>query len=87
MRVAAAAVVFVVAVSGCSALPDESGSVSAAPAPGTVAPGLQVDGALPALSMLEQLAVKGRAPKTGYARSEFGPRGLMRTPFCGAETL
>ncbi|MCJ0980482.1 HNH endonuclease family protein [Rhodococcus sp. ARC_M12] len=64
---------FIVAVSGCSALPEEGGSVLAAPAsPGTVLPGVEVDGALSALSVLEQLAVKGRAPKTGYARSAFG---------------
>ena len=32
-----------------------------------------VDGAGPALAVLEGLAVKGRAPKTGYSRSQFGP--------------
>ena len=67
--VAAVAAAFVVTVSGCSVLPADGGSVFAAPVSGTSAPGAQVE---EALSALEQLAVKGRAPKTGYARSEFG---------------
>ncbi|CAN5478937.1 hypothetical protein BH09ACT9_BH09ACT9_29290 [soil metagenome] len=67
--VAAVAAAFVVTVSGCSVLPADGGSVFAAPVSGTSAPGVQVD---EALSALDQLAVKGRAPKTGYARSEFG---------------
>ena len=67
--VAAVAAAFVVAVSGCSALPADGGTVFAAPVSETAAPGAQVE---EALSALEQLAVKGRAPKTGYARSEFG---------------
>ncbi|MBF7737738.1 hypothetical protein ATN38_23215 [Rhodococcus sp. FH8] len=67
--VAGVAAAFVVAVSGCSVLPADGGLVFAAPVSGTSAPGAQVD---EALSALEQLAVKGRAPKTGYARSEFG---------------
>ncbi len=46
-----------------------AGAVFAAPVSGTSAPGAQVG---EVLSALEQLAVKGRAPKTGYARSEFG---------------
>ena len=46
-----------------------AGRYSQPPVSGTSAPGAQVD---EALSALEELAVKGRAPKTGYARSEFG---------------
>lgn len=67
--VAVAAAAFVVAVSGCSVHRPDGGAVFAAPVSGTSAPGAQVD---EALSALEELAVKGRAPKTGYARSEFG---------------
>ncbi|MFB9784848.1 HNH endonuclease family protein [Rhodococcus baikonurensis] len=67
--IAGVAAAFVVAVSGCSVLPADGGLVVAAPVSGTSAPGAQVGGLL---SALELLAVKGRAPKTGYARSEFG---------------
>lgn len=59
--VAVAAAAFVVAVSGCSVHRPDGGAVFAAPVSGTSAPGAQVD---EALSALEELAVKGRAPKS-----------------------
>ncbi len=40
-----------------------------APAPG----GAPAGGAPTAQQALERLSVKGRAPKTGYSRAEFGP--------------
>ena len=71
--VAAAAAVIVVSAAGCSALPGQGGAASAATQPGANAPAPQSAGVnAAALSALEQLAVKGRAPKTGYARSQFG---------------
>lgn len=63
------AVVVDVCSTGCSALPGHGGAATAAAESGTAAPGAQPGGAL---SALEQLPVKGRAPKTGYARSQFG---------------
>lgn len=46
------------------------------PPPAAPGPGTTTAAAPPgsALAALEQLAVKGRAPRTGYARTEFGPR-------------
>lgn len=70
---AAAAAAMVVGVSGCAFVPGSGGSVLAAPASGMAAPDAKAgDAPGPALAALEQLPVKGRAPKTGYARSQFG---------------
>ncbi|MER5929662.1 HNH endonuclease family protein [Streptomyces sp. NPDC002054] len=66
-RLVPSVVLLVLAVSGCSG----SGSSSGAPAPG---PG-PADGAN-ALAAVGQLAVKGRAPKTGYERAQFGTAWL-----------
>ncbi|WP_243635202.1 HNH endonuclease family protein [Tsukamurella pulmonis] len=53
--------------------PSEPTDKPAAHRSGTAAPGTPVSGARSAaLSALEHLAVKGRAPKTGYSRSQFG---------------
>ena len=52
----------------CSVLPGDGELVFAARVSGS-APGAQVGGTRSALA---QLVVKGRAPKTGYAHSEFG---------------
>ncbi|MDG5802021.1 HNH endonuclease family protein [Streptomyces ossamyceticus] len=59
--VAVAALVLVAAVSGCE--PGTEGSAGPADNPG---------GGGPALAAAESLTVKGRAPKTGYDREEFG---------------
>ena len=37
-------------------------------------PSLQAAGSVPAVEALEALTVKGRAPKTGYSRKEFGAK-------------
>ncbi|CAM3307366.1 HNH endonuclease family protein [Tsukamurella hominis] len=71
--VVAAAAAVAVGVSGCSLVPGSGGAVLAAPASGTATTGAHRGGAVGgALAALEQLPVKGRAPKTGYARSQFG---------------
>lgn len=63
----------VAAASGCSSFASNGGSAFAARESESAAPGAQVeDSHSGALSALEQLPVKGRAPKTGYARSQFG---------------
>ncbi|MFC5807208.1 hypothetical protein [Streptomyces heilongjiangensis] len=59
--VAVAALVLVAAVSGCE--PGIEGSAGPADEPG---------GGGPALAAVESLTVKGRAPRTGYDREEFG---------------
>lgn len=70
---AAVALLVDVSATGCSALPGHGRAATAAAESGTAAPGAPTGGASGgALSALEQLAVKGRAPKTGYARSQFG---------------
>ncbi|SDR10266.1 Protein of unknown function [Tsukamurella pulmonis] len=70
---AAAAVMMIAGTTGCSIAPGSGESVLAAPASGTAAAGTEAgDGRRGALAALEQLPVKGRAPKTGYARSQFG---------------
>ena len=40
----------------------------------SMSPPLRADGPRRAIEVLETLAVKGRAPKTGYSREAFGPR-------------
>ena len=58
--------VTVLGLTGCSAIADAdpgAGSLGGAP----------VFDAAPALAKLDTLAVKGRAPKTGYTREQFGP--------------
>jgi hypothetical protein len=63
--------VTVLGLTGCSAIADanpEIESLGDAPA----APSVGFDAA-PALAKLDTLAVKGRAPKTGYSREQFGP--------------
>lgn len=73
IEIAAAAVAMVLSVSGCSFVSDSGGSVLATPVSGTASPDTQVgDARRGALSALEQLPVKRRAPKTGYARRQFG---------------
>lgn len=63
--------VTVLGLTGCSAIADADpgtgslGGASAAPAP------VGFDAAQ-ALAKLDTLAVKGRAPKTGYTREQFG---------------
>lgn len=63
------------AVGGCStadlSLPPEQSSTSPTKAAGG-RPGPTIDRAR-TLAQLEALPVKGRAPKTGYSREEFGP--------------
>ncbi|EID80480.1 MULTISPECIES: HNH endonuclease family protein [Rhodococcus] len=67
----ALAAVSVLGLSGCSAIADaDPGTGSLGGAPATPAP---VFDAAPALAKLDTLAVKGRAPKTGYTREQFGP--------------
>ncbi|MCW2697685.1 MAG: hypothetical protein JWR62_2770 [Modestobacter sp.] len=67
---AALAALTVLGTTGCEPLAPDPAPVidSADPAPGA-AP----DAARSALTVLGTLAVKGRAPKTGYDRDEFGP--------------
>ena len=63
--------VTVLGLTGCSAIADAdpgTGSLGGAPA----APATGFDPA-PALAKLDTLPVKGRAPKTGYTREQFGP--------------
>lgn len=74
IKVVAAGAAVVFGVSACSLAPVDGGSaVFTAPLPGTAAPGVnaEVSGGA-ALAALAQLPVKGRAPKTGYARDQFG---------------
>lgn len=69
----AAAGAVLAAVSGCWFFAGGEASVVADPVSGRTAPAAQVgDSRGGALSALEELPVKGRAPKTGYARSQFG---------------
>ncbi|MFD5145108.1 HNH endonuclease family protein [Streptomyces sp. NPDC058401] len=65
------------ALSGCTALPG-SGAGAAANAPGPA------NGPV-ALASVDGLAVKGRAPKTGYAREQFG-KGWLDTDGSGCGT-
>jgi hypothetical protein len=75
-----AGLLFAGALSGCEAavragsdiaeILDGGSGVAAGPA---AAPVLEPAQAAAALSQLESIPVKGRAPKTGYAREEFGP--------------
>jgi hypothetical protein len=70
--------VTVLGLTGCSAIADANpgtGSLGDAPATPSV-----VFDAAPALAKLDTLAVKGRAPKTGYTREQFGP--LVRRQRC-----
>ncbi|AWK76228.1 HNH endonuclease (plasmid) [Rhodococcus oxybenzonivorans] len=63
--------VTVLGLTGCSALADANpgaGSLGDVPA----APSVGFDAAS-ALAKLDTLGVKGRAPKTGYSREQFGP--------------
>ena len=60
------------ALSGCSldtALAPAAASTSPAPA----TPAISADTAAAALAQLDTIPTKGRAPKTGYERSQFGP--------------
>lgn len=64
LSLAAAGVILALGLTGCDTMmavyPDSGASVAPAEA-GT------------ALALLEEIPVKGRAPKTGYSRDEFGP--------------
>ncbi|MFE5705248.1 HNH endonuclease family protein [Rhodococcus koreensis] len=63
--------VTVLGLTGCSAIADaDPGTGSLGGAPAVPAPGFDP---APALTNLETLPVKGRAPKTGYTREQFGP--------------
>ncbi|QES48614.1 hypothetical protein DEJ50_13065 [Streptomyces venezuelae] len=66
-RLLPSAALLVLALSGCT----DSDTSSGTPAPG---PG-RADGAN-ALAAVDQLPVKGRAPKTGYERAQFGTAWL-----------
>ncbi len=67
----ALAAVSALGLTGCSAIADAGpGTGSLGGAPATPAPAFD---AAPALAKLDTLAVKGRAPKTGYTREQFGP--------------
>ncbi len=70
----AAAGLLLLAVTSCTgaAIAPANDPAAAAPEPGTAAPAYAVD-ARQALEALAALPVKGRAPKTGYSRDEFGP--------------
>ncbi|MDH6293166.1 HNH endonuclease family protein [Rhodococcus opacus] len=59
-----------VALSGCSAAGAFPAGSSGAGAPAPAAPAVDTAAAL---TKLDTLAVKGRAPKTGYSREQFGP--------------
>ncbi|WP_332112758.1 HNH endonuclease family protein [Rhodococcus qingshengii] len=63
--------VTVLGLTGCSAIADaDPGTGSLGGAPAVPAPGFDP---ARALTNLETLPVKGRAPKTGYTREQFGP--------------
>ena len=67
----------VIGLTGCSAIADAdpgTGSLGGAPA----APAPLFDAA-PALAKLDTLAVKGRAPKTGYTANSSARRGPTTT--------
>jgi hypothetical protein len=79
-----AGLLFAGALSGCDAavragsdiaeILDGGSGVAAGPVGGpAAAPAFEPAQAAAALSQLETIPVKGRAPKTGYAREEFGP--------------
>ncbi|MBM9466666.1 HNH endonuclease family protein [Nakamurella leprariae] len=76
-RLAAALTLLVVGTGGCAWLPPTDPAPSAGTAPASSAIGAGVSttsatGALTAQAALEALPVKGRAPRTGYDRDEFG---------------
>jgi hypothetical protein len=71
----AAGLAAVVLVAGCSsagssAMPTTTSARSPSSSPTTASPPRPAGDAL---AVLDSLAVKGRAPKTGYSRDEFGP--------------
>ncbi len=70
----AAAGLLLLAVTSCTSdgIAPANGPSAAAPESGTAAPAYAVDPGQ-ALEALAGLPVKGRAPKTGYSRDEFGP--------------
>ncbi|MHA7289528.1 hypothetical protein ACX80V_07780 [Arthrobacter sp. MDT3-24] len=75
--VTATALLLAGSLTGCDAAANafdviESASSSAADAPSPVVPA-SADEVAKALVQLEGIPVKGRAPKTGYTRDEFGP--------------
>jgi len=60
------------ALSGCS-LDTILAPAAASTSPAAAAPAINADVAAAALAQLDTIATKGRAPKTGYERSQFGP--------------
>jgi hypothetical protein len=70
---AALVLVLTTALSGCSALLDAA-AIAVGPAPGSTSGGTGPGAASgDAAAALAGLPVKGRAPKTGYTREQFGP--------------
>ena len=65
-----------VAGSSTTTTPPTTSSSSSSASPSAVATGTRMQGreAMVALGKLDELDVKGRAPKTGYSRDEFGSR-------------
>ncbi|MFJ6270988.1 HNH endonuclease family protein [Pseudarthrobacter oxydans] len=72
---AAAALLLVGPLAGCDIAARALGGFEAAPSTGADQPTVSGSGseAVLALVQLESIPVKGRAPKTGYTRDEFGP--------------
>ena len=64
---------------GEDATPLDPSTAPVVTAAGVTAPNPQPAYATKALDLLGTLAVKGRAPKTGYSRDQFGPRGPTST--------
>lgn len=70
-----ASLAIILVATGCVSRPDEAPITGPGTPPATIAPPLQDSEEVPtgtALAALEALPVKGRAPKTGYDRDEFG---------------
>ncbi|MCE0768041.1 HNH endonuclease family protein [Pseudonocardia kujensis] len=65
-RILTAVLLVLLTASGCATLADRYTPIAAPAAPAAAPTGT-------AAQALEKLAVKGRAPKTGYARDQFGP--------------
>lgn len=72
---AAAALLLIGPLSGCDVAARAIDGVGSAPSNSAVQPadGFTAREAAQALERLESIPVKGRAPKTGYTRDEFGP--------------
>jgi len=71
-----ASLAIILVATGCVSGPDEAPITGSGTPPATIAPQLQGSEEVPAgtaLAALEDLPVKGRAPKTGYDRAQFGP--------------